>query len=98
MAPSILALYRSADEAMLRQIGTEVSELAERPDLHVIVATDDHYTGGEQQARSVAEAWGATVHRLDGLGHWWMMQDPARAADVIRSIVDTTTPLDEGLP
>ena len=22
--------------------------------------------------------------RLDGLGHWWMLQDPARAATVLR--------------
>lgn len=87
MGASILALYRSADEAVLRRIATDVAALAERPDLHVIVATDDHYTGGEDKAVLTATAWDATVHRLDGLGHWWMMQDPARAAEIVRSIV-----------
>jgi hypothetical protein len=52
----------------------------------VIVATEDPYTGGEAKARATAEAWGAQVHRLEGLGHWWMMQDPARGAEIIRQI------------
>jgi hypothetical protein len=26
---------------------------------------------------------GARTERLDGLGHWWALQDPARAADVL---------------
>lgn len=89
MSASILALYRSADETTLRSTGTAVSQLRHRPDLHVIVATDDHYTGGEDKALATAHEWGAVVHRLDGLGHWWMMQDPVRSAAVIRSIVGT---------
>ena len=87
MGPSILALYRSADEALLARAGRDVADLEGRPDLHVIVATDDPYTGGSDRAHATATAWDATVHVLDGLGHWWMMQDPRRAADVVRAIV-----------
>jgi pimeloyl-ACP methyl ester carboxylesterase len=86
MGPSILALYRSADESVLQRAGTEVAALEQRPDLHVIVPTGDPYTGGADRAAFTAQAWDATTHRLDGLGHWWMMEDPARAAEVVRAI------------
>ena len=33
--------------------------------------------------RETARAGAKTV-ALDGLGHWWMLQDPARAATVLR--------------
>jgi hypothetical protein len=36
----------------------------------------------EQRHRAAARA-GAREEVLDGLGHWWMTQDPARAADVL---------------
>lgn len=87
MGPSILALYRSADESTMEEIGRVVAELADKPPLHVIIATEDHYTGGVEKARGTAEAWGATVHMLDGLGHWWMMQDPAAGAAIVQTIV-----------
>ncbi len=86
MGPSILALYRSNDEAAFVRASNEVVGLADRPELHVIIATEDGYTGGPDQAALTADAWGATIHRLDGLGHWWMMQDPERAAAVVRAI------------
>lgn len=91
MGPSILALYRSADEEVLAEAGRVVAAMPERPPMHVIVATDDHYAGGEPLADVAAEMWNATVHRLDGLGHWWMMQDPERGAAVVRSITDRPT-------
>jgi hypothetical protein len=33
--------------------------------------------------RRAAERAGARVVALEGLGHWWMVQDPRRAADVL---------------
>jgi hypothetical protein len=33
--------------------------------------------------RAAARADARTA-ALDGLGHWWMLQDPARAATVLR--------------
>ncbi len=86
MGTHILALYRSADESELERLGRAVAALEHRPPLHVILATDDHYTGGEPLTTATADAWGATIHRLDDLGHWWMMQDPTRGADVVRAI------------
>lgn len=86
MGPHILALYRSADEAALVETGRIIAALSDRPPMHVIMPTDDQYTGGEALTTTMAAAWDATLHRLDGLGHWWMMQDPERAAAVVDAI------------
>ena len=79
MADCILALYRSAID-----VGKEWA-----PDFHDIAAAG-------LRARPVrrrvplrrpephgAKRTGATVTELDGLGHWWMLQDPARGAAVL---------------
>ena len=52
-----------------------------------MIASEDHYTGGELLARRTAERWAAEVAVLEGLGHWWMMQDPARAAAMLRTFL-----------
>jgi hypothetical protein len=52
-----------------------------------VIALDDHYTGGEVLARRTADKWGADVAVLEGLGHWWMMQDAARGAEVLRTFL-----------
>ena len=88
MNQCILALYRSADERNMAATGRAFAETAGRPEVHVIIATEDHYTGGEQLARRTGESWDAHVHLLEGLGHWWMLQDPVRAAEVIADILD----------
>lgn len=82
MAKCILALYRSAAQPRLAQIGAEVGKAKAKPGL-VIIATEDHYTGGEVLARRTAERAGAKVAMLPGLGHWWMCQDPKRGAEVL---------------
>lgn len=88
MGRCILALYRSAAQPRMAEWGANLANLRSRPGL-VIVATDDHYTGGESLARRTAERTGARVATLDGLGHWWMCQDPKRGAEAIRSFVDS---------
>ena len=55
----------------------------------MIIPTEDHYTGGEELARRAAARAGARVAVLEGLGHWWMCQDPKRGADAIRSFVES---------
>ncbi len=80
MGACILTLYRSAVQPHMTLWGDQYADLDDRPDTLVIVATEDHYTGGPDLARRVAEKWGASVAQLDGLGHWWMMQDPERGA------------------
>jgi pimeloyl-ACP methyl ester carboxylesterase len=82
MARCILALYRSARQPALVQLGQALAGATRRPAL-VIVATEDPYTGGPDLARRSAERIGAEVAVLDGLGHWWMMQDPDRAAAAV---------------
>jgi pimeloyl-ACP methyl ester carboxylesterase len=87
MGRCILALYRSAPEPAMAATGGAFAEVAGRPEAHVIIPTEDPFTGGEHLARGMAEAWGARVHVLEGLGHWWMLQDPPRAAAVLRDIL-----------
>jgi pimeloyl-ACP methyl ester carboxylesterase len=82
MGRCILALYRSAAQPVLTELGRDLPKAAARPGL-AINATEDHYVGsGEMVRRSAARA-GAAVEVLDGLGHWWMVQDPDRGADAL---------------
>ena len=46
----------------------------------MVLATDDHCGGTAEMRRRAAERAGARVAVLEGLGHWWMVQDPARGA------------------
>lgn len=83
MGACILSLYRSAVQPHMSTWGDEFEALPSRPRTLVVIAHDDHYTGGSDRARRMAQQWGASVAELDGLGHWWMMQDPARAAAML---------------
>jgi pimeloyl-ACP methyl ester carboxylesterase len=80
MADCILALYRSALD-----VGKEWA-----PDFHdiappgrILIPSDDAFLSGEL-SRNSAQRTGATVIELDGLGHWWMLQDPERGAKVLQ--------------
>lgn len=88
MGRCILALYRSAAQPALAEWGKDLPKAAARPG-HVIIACDDHYTGGEALARRSAEKAGAKVTVLHGLGHWWMCQDPKRGAQALREFFAT---------
>ncbi len=83
MGRCILALYRSAAQPAMAELGQRLDLASARPGL-VIIATEDHYTGGEQRARWAAGQAGAEVALLPGLGHWWMIQDPEAGADALR--------------
>src|SRR5437763_3574161 len=79
MADSILALYRSATS-----VGKEWA-----PDFQdipkpgaVIIPSDDPFLA-EDGARLGAKRSGAQIIELPGLGHWWMLQDPAKGAGVL---------------
>ena len=86
MGRCILALYRSAAQPKMTEWGAELEAAERRPGL-VVIATEDHYTGGEVLARRSAERFGATVAVLPGLGHWWMLQDPAAGAAMLRDFL-----------
>ncbi len=91
MGRCILALYRSARQPTMAELGQGLPAAAARPGLH-LSAEEDHFVGTEEMQRQAAERAGARIEVLDGLGHWWMTQDPARDAAVLtrfwRSVPD----------
>jgi pimeloyl-ACP methyl ester carboxylesterase len=80
MAECILTLYRSAVEVG-KQWGPDFAAVP-APGL-VIIPGEDPFLNAASAARAATRA-GASTAALDGLGHWWMLQDPARAANVLR--------------
>jgi NAD(P)H-hydrate repair Nnr-like enzyme with NAD(P)H-hydrate dehydratase domain len=49
----------------------------------VIIASEDPYTGTPEMCGSVAADLGADIITLEGLGHWWMFDGAALAADAL---------------
>ncbi len=85
MGRAILGLYRSAIQPRMTEWGLEVQPSMSAGRSLVLIADQDHYTGGEAMARRTAERWGSQVTVLEGLGHWWMLQDPARGATALNA-------------
>jgi pimeloyl-ACP methyl ester carboxylesterase len=79
MSRAILLLYRSARQPAMAEAGRALEKAAARPGL-AILAADDTHVGSEDAHRRAARRAGAKTHVLDGVGHWWMVQDPARGA------------------
>ena len=88
MGQAILGLYRSAAQPVIGNLGDGLQAASQRPGL-CIVATQDTYTGGEKLHRQAAEKCAADVAVLDGLGHWWMCEDPTRSAEVLNTWFDS---------
>jgi pimeloyl-ACP methyl ester carboxylesterase len=82
MVRCVLALYRDAAQPTMAGLGERLSAAAARPGL-AIQATDDHFVGTDEMRRRAAARAGARIAVLDGLGHWWMLQNPARGAAVL---------------
>ena len=82
MGRSILTLYRSAAQPAAATAGRNLEAAAARPGL-ALLPSEDHFVGTDEQRRRAAVRAGARVEVLDGLGHWWMTQDPAVAARVL---------------
>ena len=88
MGRAILLLYRSARQPAMAKAGRGLEAAAARPGLSLL-ATEDHYVGSEKLRRRAADRAGARTEVLDGLGHWWMCQDPARGAAVLTRFWET---------
>jgi pimeloyl-ACP methyl ester carboxylesterase len=88
MGRAILLLYRSARQPAIAQAGRDLEKAAARPGLSVL-ATEDHYVGSPAIRRRAAERAGARTEVLEGLGHWWMVQDPALSAAVLTRFWDS---------
>jgi len=84
MGRAILALYRSAAQPAMRDLGAGLSRASAKPGL-ALIATEDSYCGGETLARRSAERAKAKVAVLKGAGHWWMCQQPKQGADAINA-------------
>lgn len=79
MADCILSLYRSAVHVG-RDWGPQFSDIPS-PGL-VVVPVEDPFLSADA-ARAGATRAGARLAELSGLGHWWMLQDPARGAAML---------------
>ena len=88
MGRAILLLYRSARQPAIAQAGRDLEKAAARPGLSVL-ATEDHYVGSAVIRCRAAERAGARTEVLEGLGHWWMVQDPALSAAVLTRFWDS---------
>jgi pimeloyl-ACP methyl ester carboxylesterase len=80
MVGCILALYRSAVDLGQEWAGDFQNVSA--PGL-ALLPSDDPFLSASG-ARAGAGRAGAKVAELAGLGHWWMLQDPARGAVVLQ--------------
>jgi len=87
MGDCILALYRSAEPGPMTPWRADLGDAARRPGL-AVHATDDPYTGEGRLVVEAAATAGAEVVTVDGLGHWWILQDPDRAAATLREWFD----------
>ncbi len=81
MAEAILALYRSAVDVG-NEWGPDFRDIA-APGL-VLIPSEDTFLSADLARKAAARA-GANVTELDGLGHWWMLQDPARGAGALEA-------------
>lgn len=88
MAWAAHALYRSAAQPVMADLGRDLERAALRPGL-AILPTEDHFVGTVDQRLRAAKRAGARTVTLDGLGHWWMTQDPARGAQVLAEFWST---------
>jgi pimeloyl-ACP methyl ester carboxylesterase len=88
MGRAILLLYRSARQPAMGEAGQGLEKAAARPGLSIL-ATEDTYVGSAEIRRRAAERAGARTEVLDGLGHWWMFEDPARGAAALTRFWET---------
>jgi pimeloyl-ACP methyl ester carboxylesterase len=81
---TVLSLYRHARQPHLSDLGAALESASKRPGM-VLLATDDRATGTESTRRRAARVANASVHVLPDVGHWWMLEDPDRAATALKS-------------
>lgn len=82
MGRCILGLYRSAGREDLASVWEALPDAAASVPGLVIVPTADPYVDAEL-SYEVADRADAQTAPLEGLGHWWMLEDPDQAADAL---------------
>lgn len=88
MAHAILRLYRSAAQPAMADAGRQLEAAGARPGL-ALLATEDGFMGSLELRRRSAARAGARTELLDGLGHWWMTEDPEQAAELLTRFWDS---------
>src|SRR6201988_8688 len=88
MGRALLARYRSAAQPRWAEAPRSLPAAAARPGLSLL-ATEDHYVGSDELRRRAADRAGAHTEVLEGLGHWWMVQDPTRGAAALNRFWET---------
>lgn len=83
MGDCVLSLYRSATQPYLSHLGARLFANPPEPPGLVIIATDDPYAGTPDMAADVTQRLGADTVTLEGQGHWWMVTEPAVAAEAL---------------
>ncbi len=79
MGRCVLRLYRTGAQPAVGELGDRLASMSLPPGL-VVDAELDAYVPSELSV-DVARRLGADVLRLDGRGHWWMVDDVAPVAD-----------------
>lgn len=79
MGRCMLALYRSAAQPALRNLGALLATKT-LPRGAVVIPTADMYPGTPDMAHEVARSLCAITIELVDRGHWWMIEDPSTAA------------------
>lgn len=82
MSNAILALYRSAAPNFHADWGADITGPTRVPGLILTPAGDP--MGDTAGDTEMARRLGARQEILNGLTHYWMLQDPERAAEVLR--------------
>jgi pimeloyl-ACP methyl ester carboxylesterase len=80
MASCILDLYRSA---LPNPYSNWDVPWAATPARGLVLNPTEDPFGVVTMVEAVAEVLGAKIETVDGLGHWWMLQDPPRAAALL---------------
>ena len=82
MARCILALYRDAAQPYMSRLGERLFMAKPRNGL-VIMAENDTFAGSLDVMEEVAGILDADTAFIGGVGHWWMCQKPAAAAQML---------------
>ena len=83
MARCILALYRSAAQPAMADLGRHLVGVERRPGL-IVAPTEDHFAGTGPMYVEVAASLGAELLVMEGFNHWWMFgEGVAIAADAL---------------
>ncbi|GAB7036957.1 MULTISPECIES: alpha/beta fold hydrolase [Catenuloplanes] len=82
MSAAILTLYRSAWPNFHADWGQAITGPLTTPGL-LLAPTGDMLSGVEQD-EDMARRLGAKLVKVEGLSHYWMLQQPAKGAEILR--------------